>query len=321
METIQFADRKASVDFYEGRYAQGYMGHWSSFDKDRLFGLIKSLNLPATGNALDFGCGRGIFTQVIREALPGWSISGCDISSEAIESARRNSTGINFFVLGSGGQPEKKFDFIHSHHVLEHTFDEKVTAEEMSLYAAPHCVMLHSLPCNHEGSLEYKLSIWTKNGIDPVTGKFFFEDAAHMRRMSARQAEELFAKNNFRPRKQYYSNQHWGAIKWISESSFGMVLKSANPFHSKSPFSFFKLLRWRKILVFTWFCFFAASAFVPADRGKYYTLKKFLQAVSFILFFWLAIPVVAFINSKAKNEWKEKKESPNGTDMFLVFER
>jgi SAM-dependent methyltransferase len=320
MDTIQFSDRSASVDFYESRYAHGYMGHWSSFDKDRLFSLIKSLQLPAQGNALDFGCGRGIFTQVIREALPGWTITGCDISSEAIANAKRNSPGITFFVLGDKGISQK-FDFIHSHHVLEHTFDIKVSASEISSFAAAHCFMLHSLPCNHEGSLEYRLSQWTKNGFDPQTGKFFFEDSAHMRRLNVQQAEALFSGYNFKLRKEYYANRYWGGIKWIAESDLGLVRNISNPFHANSFASFLKLVAWRKRLAFAWFCFFAASAFSPADRGKYYFLKKMIQAVCFILFFWLAIPVNSFISSKAKKEWDERKENPDGSDMFLVFER
>lgn len=321
MDTIQFSDRKASVDFYEGRYSRGYMGHWSNFDKERLLGLIKSLNLPSHGNALDFGCGRGIFTQVLREALPGWTFCGCDISAEAIESAKKNSPGVTFFVLGDKNFADLKFDFIHSHHVLEHTFDEKVTAEEMSSYAASHCTMLHSLPCNHEGSLEYRFSQWTKDGFDPVTGKFFYEDSAHMRRLNVKQSEALFSKFSFKLSKGYYSNQYWGAVKWIAESNFGLVWNISNPFHANSFSSFFKLVVWRNRLKFAWFCFFAASAFMPADRGRFYHFKKTIQALSFILFFWLAIPVARYISLKAKQEWDEKKESPDGTDMFLVFER
>ena len=74
-------------------------------------------------------------------------------------------------------------------------------------------------------------------------------------------------------------------------------------------------------MLLAWFCFFAATAFRPADRGKYYALKKFVQGICFVLFFWLAIPVSAFITAKAENEWQERKEDPAGTDMFLVFER
>ncbi len=321
METIQFSDRKASVDFYESRYSHGYMGHWSNFDKDRLYELIKGLNLPAVGNALDFGCGRGIFTQVIRAALPGWTISGCDISAEAIESAKKNSPGITFFVIGDKNFSVKRFDFIHSHHVLEHTFDERITSEEMSSFAASKCTMLHSLPCNHEGSLEHRLAQWTKNGFDPVTGKFFYEDTAHMRRLNVQQADALFAKSGFRLLKDYYSNQYWGAIKWIAESNFGLVWNITDPFHANSFRAFFKLTYWRKRLTFSWFCFFAASAFTPADRGRFYILKKLFQALSLVLFFWIAIPLSRYISGKAKKEWDEEKEQKNGTDMFLIFER
>ena len=321
METIQFQDRKESVDFYERRYSHGYMGHWSNFDKDRLFWLIRSFNLPEQGNALDFGCGRGIFTQVIKEALPGWKIFGCDISSEAIESAKRNSAGITFFVLGDKEFSGLKVDFIHSHHVLEHTFDEIITAGEMASFAANHCYMLHSLPCNHAGSLEYSLAQWTKNGFDEISGKFFFEDTAHIRRMSAAQTAALFTPFGFRLTREYYSNQFWGAIKWIAESDFGMVWKIANPMQANSLSSFFRLAFWREWLILSWFCFFAASAFRPADRGRYYYLKKFIQAISFLLFFWLAIPVSMFITAKAKKEWELNKDDKSGTDMFLFFEK
>ena len=321
MDTIQFQDRKESVEFYEKRYSHGYMGHWSSFDKERLSGLIRSMNLPEQGSALDFGCGRGIFTQVIKKALPGWKIFGCDISSEAIESAKKNSPGINFFVLGDKDYSGLKVDFIHSHHVLEHTFDEIITAGEMASFAGNHCFMLHSLPCNHEGSLEYKLAHWTKNGFDAPTGKFFFEDTAHIRRMNSMQAAALFTPFGFRLARENYSNQFWGAIKWIAESNFGTVWKIANPMRANSFSSFISLAIWREWFLLCWFCFFTAYAFRPTDHGKYYYLKKFIQVICFLLFFWLAIPVTMFVTAKARKEWELNKDAKSGTDMFLFFER
>ena len=198
METRDLSNRKASAEFYENRYTHGYMGYWSAFEKERLLSLIRELNFPVSGKALDFGCGRGIFTAIFLEALPGWEIYGCDISPEAIGFAQRNNSSIHFFVLGSAEFAEERFDFIHSHHVLEHTFNEKITASEMCAFAAPKCTMLHSLPCNHEGSLEHKISTARRNGIDAVTGKFFFEDTAHMRRLSANQTIALFEPAGFK---------------------------------------------------------------------------------------------------------------------------
>jgi SAM-dependent methyltransferase len=321
METIQFADRKASVAYYQQRYEEGYMGHWSRFEKDRIRNLVRELNLPEHGNALDFGCGRGIFTKVLQEALPGWKITGCDINDEAIASAKKNNAGISFFVLEDVLSGTGKFDFIHSHHVLEHTFDVRVSAEEIAQLGAPHCTMLHCMPCNHPGSLEYKLSSWTKGGIDPVSGKFFFEDTAHLRRQSAAQAEAMFAPFGFSLKKKYFSNQYWGAIKWIAESNLKLASSIAYPFHADSSADFFKLLKYWVMFTFSWICFFAANAFTAGDKGRFYIFRKILQLFFFVALFPIAIPVKMYINRKAEEEWKKNKYEVNGSEMFLVFSR
>ena len=321
METKDLSNRKESAEFYENRYTHGYMGHWSGFEKERLLALIKELNLGQTGKALDFGCGRGIFTAVFQEALPGWEIFGCDISPEAIAFAQKNNASIKFFVVGDQSYSAERFDFIHSHHVLEHTFDEKVTAAEMCAFAAPKCTMLHSLPCNHEGSLEYKIASARKNGIDPITGKFFFEDTAHMRRLSATQTIALFQNAGFKSRKEYYANQYYGALKWISESDFKLVLRIANPWCANNSANFFFLLGLLGKLKICWFSFFAASAFESADRGRFYFLKKLLQSIAFLFFFWMAIPVRSWLLRKAKQEWDLHRTDKNGSDLFLCIER
>ena len=98
---MEFSDRQESKSFYDQRYSHGYMGHWSVFEKRRIFDLVKELNLPSRGKALDFGCGRGNFTAVIKEALPGWEVFGCDISSEAIAAASSQNKEIKFFSFTS----------------------------------------------------------------------------------------------------------------------------------------------------------------------------------------------------------------------------
>ena len=321
MKTKDLSNREESAAFYEQRYSRGYMGHWSDFEKEKLLKLIKELNLGPTGKALDFGCGRGIFTAVFQEALPGWEIYGCDISPEAISFASKNNASIHFFVLGDKKFADERFDFIHSHHVLEHTFDEKVSASEMCGFAAESCTMIHSLPCDHEGSLEYKIASATKGGIDPKTGKFFFEDPAHMRRLSSTQTIALFEKDGFRCWKEFYANQYYGALKWIAESQFGLVLKIANPWRAKDLSSFLFLMGLLGRLKFYWFCSFAASAFEPADKGRLYRTKRTLQAICFILFFWIAIPVKSWLLRKANEEWDLHRTDKNGSDLFLVLKR
>lgn len=321
METLQFSDRQDSVRFYEDRYAHGYMGHWSIFEKQRLIGLVRELKLPARGVALDFGCGRGIFTTVIREALPGWRIFGCDISAEAVAWAKAHQPEITFFVLGDKAFDNLRADFIHSHHVLEHTYDAAVTAREMTEYAAPTCTMLHSFPCNHPGSLEHLLSEAVRDGIDPVSGKFFFEDTAHQRRLSRRQTEELFVVGGFSSVDASYANRFAGAVKWIAESDLRLVLNITDARKAKDAASARLLKRWRRKLLFRWFCHFAATAFAPADRGRYYRWKRLLQCMAFLTCGWFALPVDRSIRRAALHEWENDRKREDGSDLFLVLHR
>ena len=58
------------AEFYDNWYASGYMDEWPADKKERIFEIITALNLPETGEALDYGCGNGVFTEVIKKALP-----------------------------------------------------------------------------------------------------------------------------------------------------------------------------------------------------------------------------------------------------------
>src|SRR4030043_764330 len=63
-------DKCEVVDFYQKRYAQSYMDEWPIEKKKRVYQLIRDLGLPNVGKAIDFGCGNGVLTNVIKQALP-----------------------------------------------------------------------------------------------------------------------------------------------------------------------------------------------------------------------------------------------------------
>ncbi|MCX5891404.1 MAG: class I SAM-dependent methyltransferase, partial [Deltaproteobacteria bacterium] len=113
-------DLKESIQFYEDRYSKGYMDEWDPAKKQRVKEIIQGLNLPDTGEALDFGCGTGIFTAILKEALPRWNIYGTDISVDAIAKARERHSDCTFFLVFDERFNNKKFAFIFTHHVLEH---------------------------------------------------------------------------------------------------------------------------------------------------------------------------------------------------------
>jgi 2-polyprenyl-3-methyl-5-hydroxy-6-metoxy-1,4-benzoquinol methylase len=304
------ADVIESARFYEDRYRHGYMGYWSDFEQERIFNLVKSLQLPDRGRFLDFGCGRGIFTNVISKALPNWEVFGCDVSETAIEVALQNNPHGKFYLVSSPELKQLRFDFIHSHHVLEHTADLDGSIRLIISLAAERCKMLHSLPCNHEGSLEQRVSSAIPDGINKKTGTFFFEDTAHLRRMSESELTKNFTHAGFILIKEKYANQYFGAVKWISESNLPLVLNFTR-----------KNAKLRMYLLFTWFCFFIAGIFDPQDRGRFYYLKRIVQFFLALLFFWLAFSVRAYINYKAKKEWKNHSDRKNGSEMFLAYSR
>lgn len=96
-KTSHLYDQKQSIEFYEDRYKQGYMDEWPIEKKRKIFEVIQELPLPAKGEALDFGCGNGVLTEIIRQALPAWKIFGTDLSKKAIDNAKIRYPGCTFF--------------------------------------------------------------------------------------------------------------------------------------------------------------------------------------------------------------------------------
>lgn len=310
MEKEVPTEKSASVHFYEDRYRHGYMGYWSSFEQKRIFQLVKELKLPEKGKFLDFGCGRGIFTAVLAKALPEWEIYGCDVSQTAITVAAKNNPGGKFYLVSDPALQQHRFDFIHSHHVLEHTADLEESIRLMFVLAAPSCKMLHSLPCNHAGSLEEKVSASVKGGINKNNGTFFFEDSAHLRRLSEEQLSAKFKSGGFALIGESYSNQYYGAVKWISESNLPLIMNFTK-----------NNLKLRAYLLFTWFCFFVAGVFDQQDKGRFYYIKRSIQLIFALFFFWLGFSVRAYINYRAKKEWKKQRSNRAGSEMFLSYQR
>ncbi|GJQ22599.1 MAG: hypothetical protein HBSAPP01_03890 [Candidatus Brocadia sapporoensis] len=183
--TSRLYNQKQSVEFYENRYEQGYMDEWPIEKKRKIFEVIQLLQLPAKGEALDFGCGNGVLTEIVRQALPSWKVYGTDISKKAIANARIRYPECTFFEANSPEFTQKKFDFIFSNHVFEHVFNLSEVFTQMDGYLKPESSMLHFMPCGNEGSYEYNICLLRSDGINrELENRFFFEDEGHVRRLT-----------------------------------------------------------------------------------------------------------------------------------------
>ena len=184
-KTSYLYDEKQSVEFYEDRYDQGYMDEHSIEKKRKVFEVIQDLQLPAKGEALDFGCGNGVLTEIIRQALPAWKIYGTDISKKAVYNAKLRYPDCTFIEANSPDLTQKKFDFVFTNHVFEHVFNLSEVFNQMNTYLKPKSSMLHFLPCGNEGSYEYNVCLLRKDGVNKeLENRFFFEDEGHVRRLT-----------------------------------------------------------------------------------------------------------------------------------------
>ena len=90
-------NKEKAIDFYDARYEEGYMEEWDELKKSKVKEVLLQLNLPQKGNALDFGCGNGVFTRIIKDVLPQWEVYGVEISKIAVANAQKKHKDCVFF--------------------------------------------------------------------------------------------------------------------------------------------------------------------------------------------------------------------------------
>jgi SAM-dependent methyltransferase len=310
------------TEFYDNRYKQGYMESW---DKNKLLKvkeILQSMNLPKNGKAIDFGCGNGIFTNLLKENLPDWEIFGFEISPTALDNARKRYPNCKFLPISEIENHKNKFDLVFSHHVLEHVENIKETFNQLDALSSSSSKHLHILPCGNEGSLEYNISKMVKNGIEiDKENRFFFEEPGHNRRLSTKEFNSYMEKFNFHLENDYYNNQYWGALNWISKSSPRFVKKLTNPTLATNVENAKELQSLRlKILPITYIQHSLVLFLMYRDRFNR-TTKEFFSMIFLsipALFSW---PIFSFFNRMANQEWNNNKNKSNGSEMFLIYKR
>ena len=303
-----FYPKKLSEKPYKERYTRNNLFSSKSIylsgddKKKRIYELTKSLLFPETGDVIDFGCGVGVFTE--------------------INKAKARYKNCTFIHSDDNRLNSMKFDFLFTHHVLEHVYDLERVAAEMIQLLKDNSSMLHVLPCGNEGSLEYNICSLRKNGIiREKEDAFFFEDEGHVRRLKTRQLSEIFAKYGFTLTKEYYSEQKYGAIKWITESNPFFIMKMLNPIYGKDIKSKIKLLALFTLL------FSLSMARMPLivmnrinqRRHDNYKLKFLYTAC--LPFYPVSHFIDNYLRNKAIDEWKKHNREPNGSEMYLFYDR
>lgn len=319
VETEHLYDQDRAAEFYEDRYQTGYMDEWPVERKRKLVSLLRGLPLPAHGDALDFGCGNGVLTEVLRQALPGWKISGTDISATAIRNASERYPDCRFFEAGNA---DRKFDLVFTHHVLEHVFDMDNVLGDIDGCLKPECFMLHILPCGNEGSYEHRVCLLRRDGIDQkLEGRFFFEDVGHVRRLTTDRLGELCEKHGFALSREFYANQRDGAIEWLTNEHPRYIRGFADPEQAVDAGARKELKRLRRKLTRI------ALARLPARLARE-VIGQHRRGPAQVAAFILSLPLLPLSfwidrlwKRRAATEWANRCDERAGSEMTLFFSR
>lgn len=321
--TTRLYNHKQSVEFYENRYEQGYMEEWPIERKRKIFEIINELQCPAQGEALDFGCGNGVLTEIIRQALPSWKVYGTDISKKAVANARKRYPNCTFFETNDPDFTQKKFDFVFTNHVFEHVFNLSEVFIQINNYLKPESSMLHILPCGNKGSYEYNICLLRKDGIKTELGnRFFFEDEGHVRRLTSNEICKLCETKEYKLQKEFYSNQYYGAIDWITSSNLKFVLMFADASLAINKDARRKLNKERIYLLTVTVLRLPAqivSKLLNTMAKK--QLKHYIILMIGLLFCSFSMPIDKYWIRKDREEWDTKKFERNGSEMCLYFKR
>jgi SAM-dependent methyltransferase len=321
--TSDLYDADLAVEYYEERYAKGYMDEWPVATKQRVHDLVRSLGLPPTGRALDFGCGNGVFTDVLRQALgPGWNITGSEISSVALESARRRFPQCRFLRGDDPALGRERFDFFFTHHVLEHVHDLGTVLGQLDALMAPDAVGLHILPCGNAGSYQHGLAMLRTDGIDPAMGnRFFMDEEGHVRRLRTRDLVVEYGRLGYTLAAERYCIHRQGFVDWITELGPERVFETVDPSKAVDDAARRRLSRLRAWYLLLWFFRHQAPMVEEKLAKRNRTVRDYALLALGVPLYVFSKPLDAWLTGASERDWAARSHDARAGEMYLAFRR
>jgi SAM-dependent methyltransferase len=321
-DPVGLRNAAVATRFYDERFRHGYMEGWTREKCDRVASLLKALPLPARGRALDFGCGVGMFTEVLSDALPGWEIEGTDLSSVAVDAAALRLPQCRFFPLAECSHREGQYDLVFTHHVLEHVSDLDLTARLLSCISKPAASLVHILPCGNPGSLEHTVCLLRTDGIRHEPERvFFFEEEGHLRRLDTDGIVALWSRDGYRLERDWYAAQSAGAIYTRTALGLEEVLAFADPEKGVDQRARRKLRSLRAGLVVLWAL--RRPVTVVHNKRKYgcHSVRDYILLAGGLALYPFSRLVDWGAGYFAAREWKTRRSDRQASEMYIHLVR
>jgi SAM-dependent methyltransferase len=302
----RFGSDSEIADYYNQRFESNYMSGWDSHIESKIRTFLKKIDVPQ-GTWLDFGCGQGSLTKLLKSIHSTGHVEGCDVSSVAIQRALERNPDITFSVWQSN-QMKPNYNLIFSHHVLEHVLDLKETLDQLDQISTHNTYHCHVLPCGNKGSLEWQVANATQNGFED-SGRFFFEEDGHLRRLTSDQLTDFYSARGYRLVFSQFANQYYGGLKWIISLGPGFICDFADPQRGKSSLNAAWLYVLRLRLLFLW-----RMHYLINNRPKA-KIKSFLHP----LILPLAKGYVNHFLNLLDKEINVHCDSAGGSEMLMCF--
>lgn len=307
--------------FYDQRYRAGYMDEWPLEKRERVGDLVRELPLAAKGRVLDYGCGAGLFTAVLRSALPDWEVHGTDISTVALDLAIASLPDCRFHSLSDCEQMTGAFDLIFSHHVLEHVSDIRNTADTLLGLLSPGGAMLHILPCGDPGGLEANICAMRRDGVDCGRENLFFcDEEGHMRRLTSQGLVDLWSDAGFIPERVYHANRWFGAIEHLSAWwDLAWLWDFADPGKAVNAAAARRLHTWRAALVTLWFLRRPVAVIRYKLALGVHGPRDLATLLVALVLYPLSKPVDWLTRKLARSEWSRSRDQAGGSEMYVFL--
>jgi SAM-dependent methyltransferase len=317
-------DESVAERYYDSRYRQGYMSddEWPIEKLERVGRFLGELPLPKTGRVLDFGCGAGVFTEVLDAVLPGWEIHGTDLSGDALSHARRRLPNRAFHSLTECEALTQHFDLIFTHHVLEHVADLRKTVQLLAALLKPSARMLHILPCGNVGSFGHGVCALRTDGVDAASeGRFCYDERGHLRRLTTATLSDVLALYGFTLGKAAYADHLYGEIRNVTGGDLRFVRDFANPAKGVNAAAATMLSVMRFGLLVVWALRKPLAVLQNKKTHGVHNVRDLVLFSASLASYPVSIATDKALMALAAREWNCRRADPRGTEMYLFFGR